>query len=389
MSAWARTAATTLRKYMKLEEDATLRNRELLRKLKAAGNIVYGIGGLDIQWQVKFQGFEGEDNTGENAITFSRKNRWKNAVLPNDRGFYVTDAIYTLEKKQNRGDEALVKVFEGMAKRLYADADDTFARQLYLDGNYTGNEHKLHGLDSVWGYEDDYTTATTQDSTQTGYVARTPAGTSDQADPLLALTATYAGLVTTPGNYGGAFRSASGMWPGGEADHAYDFWSPLYLNYRSTFWEGTTDSYEDNCVECFRWSNIHSHRNTASTGGMDMILLDRDLLYRLMNRQDAKERVIVQQAMGNPRYGFDSGKNARMFLDGIEITTDYGVPVGVGYGFNTSQIELWSMGDGVLFEAVNDSEIEAQADRFVVSFLGNMKFKDIRTMTKYVNGDNS
>jgi hypothetical protein len=93
--------------------------------------------------------------------------------------------------------------------------------------------------------------------------------------------------------------------------------------------------------------------------------------------------------MNSPRYGFDSGKNARMFLDGIEITTDYGVPVGVGYGLNTSQIELWSMGDGVLFEAANDSEIEAQADRFVVSFLGNMKFKDIRTMTKYVNGDNS
>lgn len=383
MSSWARTAATTIRKYIKgKEEDCTLRNRVLLRKMKAAGNIVYGISGLDIQWQVKFQGFEGEANTGENAITFSRKNRWKNAVLPNDRGFYVTDAIYDLEKKQNRNEEALIKVFGQMAERLYNDADDTFARQLYLDGNATGNEHVIHGLDSVFGYDGNYTDTQTVSVAATGYSNRA----ANAADPCQHLTATYAGLITTPANYGGAYRSASGFWPGGEADHAFDFWSPLIVNYRSTYFAGSTNSFEDNSIESFRWANIHSHRNMASKGGMDTILLDRSRLYEVMNRQDAKERIVVQQTMGSPRFGFDSGETARMFLDGIEITTDYGVPVDVGYGFNSRQVELWSMADGTLFEAAQDNEIESQADRFVVKFLGNMKFEDIRTMVKFVNG---
>lgn len=386
MSSWARAAATTIRRYTKVMEDDTLRNRKLLQKINSNGNVMYNASGLDFQWQVEYQGHDTEDYTGENTVSFQRKNRWKNAVLPHDRGFSATDAIYDLEKKQNRGNEALVKVFQQMAERLTRDANRSLSRQLYLDGNASGNEHKIHGLDSVFRNSTGYPTDNTVDSTATtGYSSRA----ANLADPLIAISGTtgYAGLDTTPGAYGGAARS-TGAWPFVEVDESYDFWTPLIVNYNSDYF-GTDNTWESNCIEAIRWTNIHLGRNVSDTGDVDTVLVDRQMLYKLMNRQDAKERIIVANRTGDKSgFGFDSGSTASMNLDGLEVTTDYGVPVNTGHIFGSKNFELISMAD-VLFETDSDFDIESRADRFLITFLGNLKIKNIRNMAKLVNGKSS
>lgn len=379
MSAWARAVATTIRRYTKIMEDATVRNRELLNKISQGGRIQTNCSGLDFQWEVEFQTHDTEVNTGENQITFARKNRWKNAVLPHDRGLLATDAIYELEKLQNRGNEALVKVYEKLMDRLMKDCEQALARQLYLDGNASGNEHAIHGLESAFG-----TVTQTIDSTTTGATART----ANVADWLYYHAATYAGISTIVGS-NGAYRSASGTWPDGEADQSFDYWSPLIVNYNSSKFGGSANSWEEHCVEAIRWSILQTARNNAGTGSLNMFLLDRKLLYELMNRQDAKEQIIVTGATKSDKMGFVNGKNARMYLDGVEITTDYGIPALTGYGFNTDQFELLSMKD-VLFDPFGpDFDIESQADRFVVRYLGNMKMKDIRQLVKLYPGISS
>lgn len=387
MSAWARAAATTIRRYTKVMEDDTLRNRKLLQKINSNGNVMYNASGLDFQWQVEFQGHDTEDYTGENTVSFQRKNRWKNAVLPHDRGFSATDAIYDLEKKQNRGNEALVKVFQQMAERLTRDASKSLGRQLWLDGNASGNEHKIHGIDSVFNNQTDYTSASLNTLQYDAASCPTYRASSFE-DYVYEHTATYAGLTTGLGDYGGAYRSASGAWPAGESDEAFDFWSPLIVNYNSNRF-GTDNTWETNCIEAIRWTNLHLARNVHDTGDADMVFVDRWMLNDLMNRQDAKERIIVAARTGDKSgFGFDSGSKASMNLDGLEITTDYGIPVNKGYMFNTSQFELISMAD-VLFETDSDFDIESRADRFLITFLGNMKIKNIRGMAKFVDGDAS
>jgi hypothetical protein len=103
-----------------------------------------------------------------------------------------------------------------MPRNLMADIEEAFGDELYVDGNASGNEGRIHGFESWLG---------NSGAATNGYVA-TPSDT-------------YAGLSTTLGNYGGTWSTPprNTNWPDGKGDPEYDFWSPLLVDYTDTAWK--------------------------------------------------------------------------------------------------------------------------------------------------------
>jgi hypothetical protein len=209
-----------------------------------------------------------------------------------------------------------------------------------------------------------------------------PAGRSvDAADPFYYPNDTYAGLSTVLGAYGGSQRA--GNWPNGYADPEFDFFTPVIVNANSSYFGSTT--WKDNCVKAIREGLHQTRRNDTKEDQIDMVLLDRRLYIDMLNTLDAKERVIVSRANGLRSYGFTDVFE----LDGVEISQEGSIgsvsaTANSGYGLSIGNMELLCM-EGQLMNSEGPFYDEiTQQYRYVVSTLGNLKFKSPRNFFKII-----
>jgi hypothetical protein len=116
-----------------------------------------------------------------------------------------------------------------------------------------------------------------------------------------------------------------------------------------------------------------------------MVLLDRRLYIDMLNTLDAKERVIVSRANGLRSYGFTDVFE----LDGVEISSEGSIgsvsaTANSGYGLAVNNMELLCM-EGQLMNSEGPFYDEiTQQYRYVVSTLGNLKFKSPRNFFKII-----
>jgi pantoate kinase len=97
-----------------------------------------------------------------------------------------------------------------------------------------------------------------------------------------------------------------------------------------------------------------------------------------LNKLDSKERAIVTRTNGLKSYGFSDVFEQ----DGVEVTTEYAVPSGCGYGLSIGNMELRCM-EGSLMTAEGPFYNEdLQSYRYVVSVLANLKFRSPRNFFK-------
>lgn len=368
-TAWARSAATTLARHFREEEQAMLRKYRLLALLEAAGQIEYGCGGEGFDWPVQYRLHNLEGNTGQTPRNFAQRNLWQTASL-DYRGYQATDAMYYREFKSNRGPEGIVKVFDRMTDRLQISLQQGLATEPYVDGNAAGNESSWHGFESF--------TANNGTVTITTGAQRA----ANVADPTGYPNDTYAGLTTGLGDYGGENETGS-VWPVGVADPQYDFWAPMIVNSVSNFFAGASQTWAVQAVEALRWGLIHTMRNdNAMDTEVQTVLLTRESFYDFANLIDDKERILISSELSLRSLGFRNTIN----FDGVEISWENGVPgadaasvVINGYGFNVNCIELKSMEDGMLLRTEGPVyDIDDQAYKAVVSTLSNLKFKSPR-----------
>lgn len=358
---FARSIATTIINYLREEEIASLRKYMVFAAIESRGNIRMNMSGRGFDWEVSYRLHKPSGNNGETPRSFARQNMWKNAQLEY-RGYQATDAIYRKELLENRGTQALVNVAGKMASRLLTSIEQYISQEVYIDGNMAGNELRYHGLESFLN------------ATQTINVATGAARAANAADPFGYPDDTYAGLSTALGYYGGS--QLDGIWPGGKADSEYDFYSPLVVNHTSTYFGGST--WAANCVKALREGLHFAKRNDTKEDAIDLIVLDRKLFIDFLNAQDASQRIIVSKENGLKSFGFTTVE-----LDGVEIGTEYSVPAGCGYGLAIGNIELLNMesqmfnSEGPFFDEVT------QTYRYVVSTLGNLKFKSPRNFIKW------
>jgi hypothetical protein len=323
-----------------------MRNRKLMALMQAKGRVsLDGNFGKDLDWKVKFkraplQGFADGD-----VVSFARRDRFRTARL-DWRGYNLTDLQSKLDRLKNRGTAAIIDLYSEILDSMVDDIEEGFADEMYKNGYAAGNTRGIHGIESFL-----------QGTAAAGRAVATP-------------TSTYAGLSCTPGAHGGNWN---GNWPSGSGDAHYDFWSPILVDYTSTYWGGSDQSWAKNCNEAIRFMLIKGRKSKSRKGMMDLILLNDDLYEQFLNTLDDKQRLNVNrnEKVGLVALGFTDTVN----FDGCDVTTEYGVPLNTGYAFNTSQMELMSLQQGRLFVPTGPvfSE-ETSTYRVLIDYYGNMKF---------------
>jgi hypothetical protein len=367
---WQRVVNTTIKDYVHGFEQEVLRRRILLDRIKKAGNIEYNASGTDFTWNVKKSQRTLQVNNGTQIFTFAPTNVQKQASLTY-QGYAMGERITKRERLMNRGTPAIVKIFEGLIDDMFEDADSRFAEEIYVDSAATGNAGRISGVNTIYS-----TPTQTYDTTTT---TATTAHTANAADPTGVPLATYGGLSTVPGNEGGTW---TGRWPDiGYGDAEFDYFSPLVINYTSTYFDGSSTTWANNCVAALRYGLTFSQRNIASEGMCDLVIMASNLFRQFKDKKDANERVVINQGSKDREYGI---KGDIFYQDGAEITHEAGVPAAEAYGYNIDKVFLLSM-QGKLWEAEGPiPNIESRDWRIIVDFLGQMKFKSPRNFVKWM-----
>lgn len=350
MAEWDRVVNSTMHEFAKGYQDNVMRNRKFLAKIQAAGRVSFNHSGDLMDFKVKYKRAPIEGYADSDTLTFPRRDRIKTAQL-DWRGYATTDAMTKKEKLMNASTEAIIKTYSEIGPMLMDDMTDQFGDELYIDGNASGNERRMHGLESFFGVSG---------AAANGFIA-TPSDT-------------YAGLSTVLGNYGGTWSTSGGNdeWPSGRGDGHYDFWSPLVVDYTDTAWTPTTKTWPNTCKEALRYGIQKGQRNKSKAGMLDLIMLNDELYRQFLDLLDDNERLVVNrnEKTGLWALGFTDVVN----FDGVDITKEYGIESTVGYGIATQQMELCSLQSQLFVPEGPDFDIASQSWRFSFDFFGNLKF---------------
>lgn len=352
-ASWSRIANSTISKYIRKREDNTLRNRKLTALLRKRGRITFNWSGDKMDWKIKFKRQKMRTFQDGDTLDFPQSDRNRTAKL-DWRGYASTDSMTKGQFLQNKSTEAIINLYADLAKDLMDDMDDEFSEEMYVDGYDPENIGRIHGIESFM-----------QATTNPGNGAASPTGS-------------FAGLSCVPGQFGGswdggpAFSSNdNGGWPNGRGDAEFDFWSPLIVDYGDSLFDSTTHTWENNCIEAISFALIKGKKSKSLTGGLDLFLLDDELYRQYLKQIRGKERLNVQrdsQASDMVSLGFLDTINQ----DGADITSEFGILPGAGYGFNVSAMELRSLQAQLFVPEGPDQDIASQAWRFSIDFYGNM-----------------
>jgi len=371
---WSRVIATTIVNHLRETEEATFRKFKVFSLLESSGNVVMNQSGRGFDWNVRYRNAPVTGNTGDTPRTFSRVNMWKRALLP-WRGFTTTDSIYRREMLENRGQQALVDVSGKMAERLTESLEQHLSYQPYSDGDAAGHENDFHGLESFLKYN-----GTLHEQSADVAVGRTNNNTGDRygfPDD------TYAGLSTKLGYYGGGrIGATTGTWPNVPVDPELDFYSPVIINYNATSFDaGAGNTWKSNCVFAMREGIHQCKRNDTKESQIDLVVLDRSLYIQFLNSYRSDERIMVTKEGGLKSLGFSDV----VTLDGVEVTSEYAVPPGKGYGLSVGNMELRCLENQLMVAEGPFFSEETQSYRYACSTLGNMKFRSPRNFFLLTN----
>lgn len=356
MADWSRVVNTTLRRYQKDAEPTLVRNLPLTAALEAAGRIQTNVSGDGYDWAVEYQRADVQGNSGNTALVFDAVDRYVRCYLEY-RGYVATDSLKKRDFLKNRSPEALIKYYDKMGPKLFDDMERKLAVEQYIDGNANGNSERLHGLDTIFG------TAGTTLNVDTGAVRAYNAG-----DYVFAPDDSYAGIDTDLAAYGGSW---SGPWPdSGEGSDTYDFFSPVLVNYESSAFAQTSNTWKDNCVEAIRFGLTALQKDASVKGIADMAFLDRRMFRQLKTKLATTEKTEITANSKLRSYGFRDS----IEIDGCAVMGVFGCPAGVGYMLNTNHVSMVSM-QKRLFEIEGPVwDMQTRCWRTVCDFLGDLIF---------------
>ena len=375
---FSRIINTTLRNYLRIEEDGVIRRRLLLAMLRSKGRILYKQSGDGFQWQVRFRRAKMQVNNGMQVLSFQAENRWQKTFL-DYQGYAITDAMPKREQLKNQSAAALIQVYKRLLPLLMEDLEDQFSEEIYVDANAAGNTYRMSGLETMF------------ETSGTINIGTGAQRSRNVADPTCSPSSTYANLSTALGAFGGAWGEGvlqsdiAHTWPSGRGDPEYDFWSPVIVNYTSSAFGNTVwwsfSSAVGNAKTATRFGIRKMKRNSKDT--IPLVLMDDMLYNEYLESLDSQQRIIVdQQDTRAKHFGFRDS----IYQDGAEITSEYGIPPGVGYGIDLESCQLLSM-QGQMFEGEGpEYDMSTRSSRVAVDFLGQFKFKSPRGFFKLMDG---
>ena len=340
---WARVINTTLINFLRKEEVNMMRNRRLTALLQEKNRITYNWTGRETEVRVRYRRPDMTGYGDMDVVTFVRQDRWKTANL-GLRGYNIPDMVTKKERLMNKGEEAVIKLFGQVGENLKKDMEDQFAEEYYVDGEATGNEKKMHGIESFMGQ----------------------GGSTTVVNGFKSPTDTFAGLLTDLSNYGGTW---TGTWPDGSGPPQYDFWSPLLIDYTDAdaWQDGAT--WATNCVEILRTAFIYCQRNGAKDGLIDMGLMSHSMYRDLLTKLATVERHVFTAGNKSPLQAI--GFRDVVQVDGTDATWEFGIPGSKCYGFNCDKMETRSWQPQLFVAEGPDWDPTQKAWKFSVDFFGN------------------
>lgn len=345
------TATTTTLDYFKGENDNTIRRYKILALLQQKGMIEYNCDGTGFTWAVKFKQKPMEQYAAGSQLSFTDQDNHQNPLL-DWRHYKLTKSIDSISALMNRGDAALVNRLATMASDLMMDMEQQFHSQFFVDGFAAGFENAVCGLESFFSISGAATA---------GYV-----GTNND---------TYAGLSTAlgaiSGNWSNDSVTATTNWPRGYGDPDYDYYTPQVVLYDNVAGFGA-GGWPTNCEKAMRFATAHAMRNAGNAGTTDVIMLEPELWRQYADFNSSRQRINVTPggSTGLVSLGFKDVIN----LDGVEVTSEFGVPTGVGYGLNMSEMQLRSMRPQLFEPTGPEYVLQFDANLFFLAFSGNFRF---------------
>lgn len=364
--ATSRVSATTINKYFKTKERPVMRRRRFTALLKEKGRVTTGHSGLACTWPIDYKRVELiAPGPGNFTVDFPAHNTYKQATVP-WKIYVMTEGINKMERLQNAGSEAIIKIFSSLLKDRMDDANDNFNEKLYLDGLATGNQSEIWGLNTWFGVS--------------GASTKAPVGLPND---------TYAGVPTDLAGLGGSWDLDGGtsIWPFGRGKAHYDAWSPKVIDITSTVsgaygWAASTKTWPNTCMEA-----IHLGTQVTQRDGdeLDVIILEMDMWNALRKAVEAKEQINTQRSATNSlliNLGFKNVIN----VDGVDVTWEQGPPIengyGTGYGLVIDKLELMSM-QSQLFHTDDDYDLAGSNERFLIDFYGQFRCKSPKYSVKF------
>jgi hypothetical protein len=332
MANFDRLVQQAIPKFVKGATDLAARSYPLFGMLKSKGRVKGGFAGTEIQWRVTYKRgkafFQGVEAAAPEAVRVTRQLTAKLDVTR----MTVAEAISKYEELANSGQkEKLIDVVEDVTKGAMRDINDRLAAALHGDSQSSDDPNTIVGLGDI------------SRNNGTLNIASGAQRSANAADLFGSPTGTYAGLNCVLGTYGAgewlAQTTRETVWPFGQGEPQYEFWSQPILNYNSTAL-GSPTGWRNIGDEAIRMLRDAVTQVTPSEGGeADLLLLPVMMYSDLKSKLATKERILIEAAPTLRSLGFKDS----VMIDGCEITKELNMPRGVGRLLNVSNMTLHHM----------------------------------------------
>lgn len=355
---WIGIVESTTPRYMKMMSDETIRKRLLLAMAKKRGRIELNCSGTEMRWDLKFSIPAVSSYSDGGVLDFTNHNPVKQVGV-DWRGYVATDTMSKKQRMMNKGNEAIINLFQEKTNNLRQTIEDNFAGELYRDGSATGREACIHGLETFMGY-----------------------GACSSTDRIASPSDTYGitSLSTAPQAYGGTWSTdlttkpnstLATDWPDGNGSCEYDFASPKLVNYSASNWGTGATTWEANC-----W-RVVSQTITwlTTTGGQDgmpsLCAMAPNLFQGYKNAQEVKTRIMIPHKESE-----DLGFGGVLNQDGVGIYSDFDCPVNTAYMLNLAHLTICSLHSELFWMDGPDTDPRTGwSYLWGIGFFGNVKYR--------------
>lgn len=375
-----RIKTSTLNAWIMEKIEPIYRASVLWGMMKARGRIKYKQGGDFVNWKMRYM--RREINKISGAVTSTQFTNTSTEIPAQLgwSGYDLGESITKIERLKNQDRQWRIEdLVQSVLDELVPDFLESWRLKLWQDG--ARDAGGLAGILSIFGSSAtpngaNYTNPPSFSAT-TGYDG-TSAWWCCTKDNYVS---DYGGVSTQLGalqnDYSAPANDVTVNYPLGQFSTAYNFNSPLLIDYNSKRFHPNPQLYVDGSTPYHSWESqwqqacnmLMVHLNNLQQKPVDALVMTADMLARAQNSMISQQRFNVVESSEMRSLGFKS-----LEYNGAEFVTEYGVPEGMGFAIPFDQLEYRCMG-AQLIERSEDKDITTSEDLYKLDTYGQLILK--------------
>ena len=310
---WSGIVSAAAPEFVKGSLDKTLRKRLWMGLLNNRQLINTGVDGsyareYNVDWrEPPVTGF-GHGGTA----TYAARDYLKRAKM-DWRGYLITDSMHLMEYEMlKNSSHNLVNRWNRIIPKMTTKMQNHFGEEMYVDGSASGNELRFEGLETLCA----------------------SGGTVVAADLIAEPDDTYHDLETDL-NRSGNWTSALGTkpnaalgydWPEGKGDSEFDYNSPMLVRTNSTSWGTGTADWATQAIPIVRRTAQWMRQSAGLEGDMLLLMIAGSMMTEFKALFDGRLNINVPHKEVQ-----DLGFSDVLNFEGVQIQSEWGVPVSTGF----------------------------------------------------------